>query len=255
MKQRRLFNGRPYWIFRSPSYAYWQPIFVFQLQNYGRPNKMVARIWIFLIFSWLFGAVSMQRLCLFVESDCCCHCRLLTGTADAFASTVARALLFVCFWRKLQKKKLLILCSYFGIIYFIREKITENSQKEKSIKFFVFAVVRILYWKVSTNAVCSSFSTVVRMDWYWRHGEFNYRHFVCAPDKRIGKYLKIENSLDAKWSHMKFRICFSDDFSPLDSFSAFNVCVQLISDSKDSILFPNKMFRAYISWNWQRVLC
>lgn len=77
MKRRRLFDCRPYWIFRLPSNAYWQQIFVFQLQNYGRPSKMAARIHIFLIFSWLFGAVSVQRLCLFVESDCCCHCCLV----------------------------------------------------------------------------------------------------------------------------------------------------------------------------------
>lgn len=73
---------------------------IFQLQNYGRPNKMATRAQTFLIFSWLFVLWALVFICwewllLPVLSA--------SGTADAFASTVARALLFVCCSKNIRK--------------------------------------------------------------------------------------------------------------------------------------------------------
>lgn len=112
---------------------------------------MAARIQHFLIFSWLFGAVSVQRLCLFVESDCCCHFCLLLVSPDAFASTVARALLCAAQKKKKLWKIYQVLSRFHQIyIYFPNEKLVKFLKtKNKKKKIIVFAVLRILYRKVS----------------------------------------------------------------------------------------------------------
>lgn len=99
---------------------------IFQLQNYGRPNEMATRTQTFLIFSWLFGAVSacvyLLRVTVVASAVCFWYCW-------CFRLDCCQSAIVLCVARKIEEK-LVKLSARIEFIYFPNENFDKNSNKK-----------------------------------------------------------------------------------------------------------------------------